>query len=137
MAGPPRAPSFAELMGQRPFATLWVAQFVSIFGDFLAIVAVISLITYRWGGDAVDVTMASLAFVLPTAIVGPLAGVLVDRCDVKAVMIGSDLIRAVLVVLLVGATTVPEVAILLVALSTVSSFFVPAQSVMVQALVPP
>jgi DHA3 family macrolide efflux protein-like MFS transporter len=137
MSAPPRALSVTELLRQRPFATLWVAQFVSIFGDFLAIFAVISLITYRWRGDAVDVTLASLAFVLPTAIVGPLAGVFVDRWNVKAVMIGSDLMRAVLVVLLLGVTTVPQVAVLLVALSTISSFFVPAQSVTLQAIVPP
>lgn len=137
MLASPRAPSFVELLRQRPFATLWVAQFVSIFGDFLAIFAVMSLITYRWRGTAVDVALASLAFVVPTAIVGPLAGVFVDRWNVKAVMIGSDLIRALLAVLLLGVTGVPQVALLLVALSVISSFFVPAQSVTLRALVPP
>ena len=113
-----------------------MAQFISIAGDYLAIFAVISLITYRWHGTAVQVTLVSLAFVLPMAVIGPPAGVFVDRWNVKRVMVASDLIRAVLVVLLLFATNVPQIAAIFVVLSTVSSFFVPAQSVTLRTLVP-
>jgi MFS family permease len=113
-----------------------LAQFISICGDYLAIFAVISLITYRWHGTAVQVTLVSLAYVLPMAIIGPPAGVFVDRWNVKRVMIGSDLIRALLVVLLLFVTNVPQIAAIFVVLSTVSSFFVPAQSVTMRTLVP-
>ena len=44
------------ILKHRPFRTLWLAQFVSIFGDFLALFGVISLITFRMHGTAVQVT---------------------------------------------------------------------------------
>jgi MFS transporter, DHA3 family, macrolide efflux protein len=74
--------------------------------------------------------------VLPLAIVAPPAGVLVDHWNVKRVMIASDLIRALLVLLLIFVTDVRQVCAIFAALSTVSSFFAPAQSVTLRTLVP-
>jgi DHA3 family macrolide efflux protein-like MFS transporter len=121
----------------KPFRTLWMAQFVSIFGDFLALFGVISLITFRWHGTAVDVTTVTIAFILPMAFIGPFAGVFVDHLNVKQLMIASDLIRAGLILLLLVAHTVPQIAAIFIALSTVSSFFAPAQSVTLRTIVPP
>ena len=121
----------------RPFRTLWMAQFVSIFGDFLALFGVISLITFRWHGTAVQVTTMTIAFILPMAVIGPVAGVFVDHWNVKRLMIASDLIRAGLILLLVFAHDVTQISVILFTLSTVSSFFAPAQSVTVRTIVPP
>jgi MFS family permease len=52
-------------------------------------------------------------------------------------MIASDLIRAALIFLLVFAGNVTHICVILGALSTVSSFFAPAQSVTVRTIVPP
>src|ERR1700704_2117584 len=120
----------------RPFRTLWMAQFVSIFGDFLALFGVISLITFRWHGTAVQVTTMTIAFILPMAVIGPVAGVFVDHWNVKRLMIASDLIRAGLILLLVFAHDVTQISVILFTLSTVSSFFAPAQSVTVRTIVP-
>ena len=49
----------------KPFRTLWLAQFVSVFGDFLAIFGVISLITFRWHGTPVQVTTVTMALCCP------------------------------------------------------------------------
>jgi len=68
----------------KPFRTLWLAQFVSIFGDFLALFGVISLITFRWHGTAVQVTAVTIAYMLPIAIISPVAGVFVDHCSSPA-----------------------------------------------------
>jgi MFS family permease len=116
---------------------LWLAQFVSIFGDFLALFGVISLITFRWHGTAVQVTLVSIAYMLPLAIISPVAGVFVDHWNVKRLMIASDLIRAALIVLLVFVHDVPQICGIFIVLSTVSSFFMPAQSVTVRTIVPP
>jgi MFS family permease len=121
----------------KPFRTLWLAQFVSIFGDFLALFGVISLITFRWHGIALQVTAVTIAFILPMAIIGPVAGVFVDHWNVKRLMIASDLIRAVLILLLIFAHNVPQICATLLLLSTVSSFFAPAQAVTVRTIVPP
>ncbi|HEX7285201.1 MAG TPA: MFS transporter [Candidatus Angelobacter sp.] len=124
------------ILQHRPFRTMWLAQFVSIFGDFLALFGVISLITFKLHGTAVQVTTVTIAYVLPLAIISPAAGVFVDHWNVKRVMILSDLIRAFLITMLVFVTDVGQISIIFILLSAVSSFFAPAQSVAIRTLVP-
>jgi DHA3 family macrolide efflux protein-like MFS transporter len=128
--------TFKTILRQRPFRTLWLAQFVSVFGDVLALFGVINLITFRMHGTAVQVTAVTIAFALPLAVVGPVAGVFVDRWNVKRLMIASDLIRAVLILALVLTRDVREICMIFVLLSAVSSFFAPAQTVTLRTLVP-
>ncbi|MGZ4876990.1 MAG: MFS transporter [Candidatus Angelobacter sp.] len=125
------------ILKYKPFRTLWLAQFVSIFGDFLALFGVISLITFRWHGTPVQVTTVTIAFVLPMAVISPIAGVFVDHWNVKRLMIASDLIRAGLILMLVFAHNVTQISAIFVVLSSVSSFFAPAQSVTIRTIVPP
>jgi MFS transporter, DHA3 family, macrolide efflux protein len=127
--------SLGSVLRQHAFRTIWLAQFVSIFGDFLAIFGVVSLITFRLHGSASDVAVVIVAYMAPVAFVAPVAGVLVDRWPVRRVMIASDLIRAILAASLPFARTVPQIALALAAIGLVSSFFGPAQSVAVRTLV--
>lgn len=120
----------------KDFRAIWFGQFVSIFGDFLAMFGVISLITFRWHGTANQVTYVLIAYMLPLALVSPAAGVFVDRWHVKPVMIASDISRGVLALLLVWVTGVPALCLIFVALSVLSAFFAPAQSVTIRAIVP-
>jgi DHA3 family macrolide efflux protein-like MFS transporter len=125
------------ILKHKPFRTLCMAQFVSIFGDFLALFGVISLITFRWHGTPVQVTTVTIAFVLPMALISPIAGVFVDHWNVKRLMIASDLVRAGLILMLVFAHNVTQIAAIFIVLSSVSSFFAPAQSVTLRTIVPP
>jgi len=136
-ATPTQTLSPQPMLRDRAFRTLWLAQFVSIFGDFLALFGVISLITFRMHGTAVQVTAVSIAYIVPLALISPVAGVFVDHWNVKRLMIASDLIRAVLIMLLLFARDVAQICVIFAALSTVSSFFAPAQSVTVRTIVPP
>ncbi|HEU5414603.1 MAG TPA: MFS transporter [Candidatus Angelobacter sp.] len=138
MAASNPTPAFTQktILKYQPFRTLWLAQFVSIFGDFLALFGVISLITFRLNGNAVQVTAVTIAYVLPLAVISPFAGVFVDHWNVKRVMVSSDLIRAGLILLLVFVTDVTQICLIFAVLSTVSSFFNPAQSVTVRTIVP-
>ena len=54
---PPPA-GFRAVFAQPAFRTLWIAQFVSVFGDFVAIFGVVSRITFGLHGNASDVTLA-------------------------------------------------------------------------------
>jgi DHA3 family macrolide efflux protein-like MFS transporter len=128
-------PNLREVFIQPAFRKLWLAQFVSVFGDFLALFGVISLITFRWHGSATQVTYLLISYMLPLAIVSPISGVFVDRWRVKQVMICSDLIRGVLVLLLLRVTNLTQLCAIFVVLALVSSFFGPAQSVAVRTLV--
>lgn len=124
------------ILQHKPFRTIWLAQFVSIFGDFLALFGVISLITFKLHGTAVQVTAVTIAYVLPLAVISPLAGVFVDHWNVKRVMIASDLARAFLITLLVFVTDIGQICAIFALLSAVSSFFAPAQSVTLRTVVP-
>jgi len=135
MSETPRPASAKALFSQPGFRTLWLAQFVSVFGDFLAIFGVISRITFRLHGSATDVALVIVAYMAPVSLIAPLAGVLVDRWPVRRVMIASDLIRACIAASLVLTTSVPQIALAMAALGLVSSFFGPAQSVVLRTLV--
>jgi MFS family permease len=87
-------------------------------------------------GTPAQVTGVQIAYMLPLALLGPLSGVFVDRWPVKPTLITSDLLRAVLVLLLFVATSMWQIYLVLAALSCVSSFFGPAQSVTIRSHVP-
>jgi MFS family permease len=136
MAPPPSNLTIREVLRIQAVRRLWLAQLVSIFGDFLAIFAVFSLVTFQLHGTATQVSMILVAYLLPLAVVSPLAGVFVDKWNVKWTMITSDLVRGAFVLVLLYVRDLHAIYAILFALSTVSSFFVPAQSVAVRALVP-
>src|SRR6266571_8230951 len=125
-----------EVLKLKPVRRLWAAQVVSVFGDFLAIFAVLSYVSFNLHATAVQVTLISVSFMIPFAVIGPVAGVFVDRWNVKRTMIASDLIRAVLALALVFAGNLAQIYGILFLLSAVSTFFVPAQSVTVRTIVP-
>jgi MFS family permease len=115
---------------------VWFAQVISLFGDFLALFAVIAVVTFRMHGTATEVTWLQISYMLPIVFVGPIAGVFVDRWPLKPTLVSSDLIRAVLALLLIPSTAVWQVCFVLAALSCVSAFFGPAQQVTIRSHVP-
>jgi DHA3 family macrolide efflux protein-like MFS transporter len=126
-----------EVLKIKPVRNLWLAQVVSVFGDFLAFFAVLSYVSFNLHASAAQVTLISVSFMFPFALIGPVAGVFVDRWNVKRTMIASDLIRAALALSLVFAGSLGQIYAILFLLSTVSTFFVPAQSVTLRTIVPP
>ena len=115
---------------------LWYAQVVSVFGDFLALFAVISILTFKLHATAQQVTGVQIAYMLPIAVLGVLAGVFVDRWPLKPTMVSSDSIRAALCLLLLAAHQIWHFYAILAAISVVSSFFTPAQGVAIRSAVP-
>ena len=115
---------------------LWYAQIISVFGDFLALFAVISVLTFKLHANAQQVTGVQIAYLLPIAVLGIMAGVFVDRWPLKPTMVSSDSIRAGLCLLLLAAHRMWEFYAILAAISVVSSFFGPAQGVAIRSAVP-
>jgi MFS family permease len=128
--------SFGEVLALRPVRLLWIAQVVSIFGDFLALFSVLSDVSFRLKATPAQVTLISFAFLIPFALLGPVAGVFVDRWDAKRTMISSDLIRAALALGLVFASSLSQIYAILFALSAVSTFFIPAQTITIRSVTP-
>lgn len=99
-SSPPAGPAgFGPVFAVAEFRALWSAQLLSLAGDQLARVALAVLVFRRTGSAALTGLAVALTF-LPHLIGGPLLSGLADRLPRSTVMIGCDLIRAVLIGLL-------------------------------------
>ena len=115
---------------------LWYAQIISVFGDVLALFAVIGTLTFQLDANPQQVTGVQISYLLPIALLGVIAGVFIDRWPLKTTMVASDLLRAGLVLLLLLASHLWHFYATLAAISVVSSFFGPAQGVAIRSMVP-
>jgi len=124
------------LRTNRNVRRLWYGQVVSQIGDWLDSVALFTLLlTLTGSGQAVGLLF--LAEFLPGAVVGPFAGVVVDRLPRKLVLIASDLGRAALVLLLLLVNSRADLWLLylaVVAKVSLSAFFEPARSAILPSL---
>ena len=136
LSGQPTPLSMGEVLRIPILRRLWTAQIVSTFGDFLALFAVINFLTFHLGARPDQVTGLQIAYLLPIAILGILAGVFVDRWPLKTTLVASDFTRAALCLLLLRAQTVVQFYAILAVISVLSSFFSPAQGVAIRTAVP-
>jgi MFS family permease len=117
-----------NLAGNRNFLLLWTGQFVSQFGDRLAMVAFPWLV-YQKTGSAFSTGVVLALYTVPYVLFGALAGVVIDRFNKRRVMVLADLVRAGLVL---GVALVPHPGLPLVfavsfAMATVAVFFDPCK----------
>ena len=93
--------AFLSLLREnRNYRYTWIGQVVSEVGDHFNNIAVFSLaVAGTKSGLVVSGVMLSRA--IPAMVVGPAAGVVLDRLNRKYVMIASDLIRAVIALLFI------------------------------------
>src|SRR4051794_40624014 len=84
---------------KRDFSLMWSAQLVSTIGSSLTDLAA-GILVFRITGSALNVGLVLMMTALPTLFVGLFAGVFVDRFDRKRILLASDLIRAVLVLMI-------------------------------------
>jgi MFS family permease len=118
------------LRTNRNFRLLYIGQAVSQLGDWFNAVAVYALLL-DLTGSATAVAWMLITQYLPVAVVGPLAGVVVDRVNRRRLMITADLVRGVLIVglLLVRRADQVWIAYVVMALSVAASaFFEPART---------
>ena len=130
--------AYGRLFGNRNFVALWLGQTVSFLGDYFNWLAV-PIMVERLTGSALMVGLSVMSNTLPMLLLGPVAGVFVDRWDRKWTMVVSDLLRAVLVLLSLLVRTADQVWIYYVVgflMSCVSRFFLPAQNAMLPLVVP-
>src|SRR5215210_521718 len=96
-----------SLLKNARFLRLWTGQGISFVGDFVSMVAMVILVV-ELSGSASAVGGLLVARLLPT-LASPLAGVLADRLDRRAVLVACDLARAALVF---GAVFARDLALL-------------------------
>jgi MFS family permease len=118
------------LRHNRNFRLLFVGQAISQLGDWFNSVAVYALLLDLTGSATAVAWMMIVQF-LPIAIIGPLAGVVVDRVDRRRLMIAADLVRGSLILGLLLVHTADQVWIAYVVMAltvAASAFFEPART---------
>lgn len=131
--------AYRSLARNRGFRNLAASTLASTSGDWMGFLAIIALVSVelgptRWAAFAVSAVMA--ARVLPSLLLGPVAGMLVDRWDRKRVMITAHVGRGIVMALIPFADVL---AILLATLliETLSAMFTPAKDAVFPTLVRP
>ncbi len=123
---------------RRPnFLRLWIGQMISFIGDYFYFLA-IPIMIERLTGSAMMVGLAVISSALPMLLLGPVAGVFVDRWNRQHTMIVADILRGLLVLLCLLVGTAEQVWIYYgvgFLLSCVSRFFFPAQSALLPHIV--
>lgn len=120
------------------FRRLWAAQGVSDIGDAVTNLTLLIVVTRLTGSTAALAAMA-IALAVPAIVVGPIAGVFVDRWDRRRVMLASDLFRAGLVLGFVFVASVDRLwlmYLIAIAHATIGTFFTPARMAMIPRVVP-
>jgi MFS family permease len=123
-------PYLSLLRTNRNYRLLFVGQAISQLGDWFNTVAVYALVL-DLTGTATSVAWMMIMQFLPFALVGPMAGVVVDRVNRRTVMIVADLVRGCLVLgfLIVRRPDQVWMAYLVMALTvSASAFFEPART---------
>jgi MFS family permease len=128
---------FSFLRLRPKFRALWLAQVISLTGDWFNTIASV-IIVNRYSASGLALGGLFIARALPPFLLGAVAGVVADRFDRRKVLVLSDLLRAMIVLgfLLVDR---PERLWLLYVLTvlqfSISAFFEPARAALVPALV--
>ncbi len=122
--------SYGDLIRRnRNFRFFWGGQIVSQLGDWFSAITVNALLLkYTGRTDALAGYM--VAALLPNLLLGPVAGVVVDRFPRKTVMIVADLLRALIALGLLffrGPETVWVAFACIAGMASLTAFFEPAR----------
>lgn len=129
-----------HLNWRKPFFTIYLGQGFSILSSSAVQFSIIWWITTTTG-SAMALTFASIAGLLPQAVIGPFAGVWIDRMDRKKIIIFSDaaiatssLLLAILFVL--GFQSLELVYMILFIRALGETFHKPAMQALIPQIVP-
>jgi MFS family permease len=125
-----------DVLRNRRFLALWVAQVVTQVGGNMVLFG-LTVQVFTLTGKSTSVSLLILSFLVPAVIFGAIAGVYVDRLDRRLILVTTNAIRAVLFLLLVLVQNDVGLILLLTAIiSTLSTFFGPAEIAMIPVVVP-
>lgn len=133
---------YLSLLRRRPgFTRLWIAQIVSLLGDWFSTIVLAAMVrsyTQEAAYAGLAISALFLAQTLPPLLFSPVAGMLVDRFDRRLLLVGSNYLRifTVLGLLFVNsAETLWLLYTLRVLQFILSTVFEPGQSALVPMLV--
>ncbi len=128
------------LWRHREFLHLWAAQAVSAVGSRITRTAIPVIAVLAVDGSAVELGLLSAISVGPGAIVGLVAGGRIDRAAKRPILIGADLVRAVLVATIpiaawLGALTMTQLYVVAGLMGCASTLFQMTDNAYLPALI--
>ncbi len=132
----PRA--YLDLFRVRSFRNLTLATLTSALGDWIGFLAIIALTVDILGpGSAAAFAVSAImaARVLPSLLLGPIAGVFVDRWDRKRVLIWTDIGRGTVMALIPFTNEFLALVLATLVIEAMSALFAPAKDAVFPTLV--
>ena len=129
---------FRDVLKDRNFFCLWLAQVVSNFGDRLTQMALVALVYQRTPGSAIALAKLISFTIIPVFLIGPIAGAWVDRLNKRNVMVISDLLRGILVLAIPFFIMLHQILFVYLAVFLVfslSRFFIPSRMAIIPDIV--
>lgn len=126
-----------SVLRNRPFLLLWLAQLSTMVGGNMVMLGLLVIITSGYSGSKLAISVLLLCFLVPAIVFSALAGVFVDRVDKRLVLVTTNVLRGVafVAVFLVSGNLL-LVYLLMILVSTLTTFFGPAEASMIPYLVP-
>ncbi|MEQ4518123.1 MFS transporter [Pseudarthrobacter sp. B907] len=126
-----------EVLAIKAYRKLFSAQIVALLGTGLLTVALGLLAFDLAGGDAGAVLGTALTIkMLAYVFVAPLMAALVERLPKKAVLVGADLIRAGIALMLPAVDQAWQIYVLVFVLQSASATFTPAFQALIPVVLP-
>lgn len=126
-----------KLTGNKSFMLLITAQLISNVGDWLNMLALLTMVGLRWKATPWEITALTLCMAVPMLLGGPVSGYLSDKINRKAMMIGSDIARVGIVAAFIFAGSLWQVYVLLLVKGVMDVMFSPAKSGKMKEIVAP
>ncbi len=118
------------------FRRLWIGMTVSSIGDWIGLFALLSMTNRLSPGNTLAVAGLMIFRVLPAFLVGPLAGVLLDRIDRRKAMVAADIMRACMIALVPFSQNIPTLYAISFFLEVATLVWMPAKDALIPNLVP-
>jgi MFS family permease len=137
-AYPVEEPSALGVLRNRGFLALWLSQLsTQVGGNMVLYGLTVHIAGLSATGNYSAVSVLFLCFLLPAALVSPVAGVYVDRLDQRLILVATNLLRAgAFLAMLVAGDALLAIYALSVFVSTASTFFAPTEAAMIPRVVP-
>ncbi|MDX8348301.1 MFS transporter [Cognatiyoonia sp. IB215446] len=113
---------------------LLIAQVPADFADWLDFVAIGALLAFVWTVPPYVFAVLAVSMGLPYLLIGPFAGVWVDRSNLNRVLLLSNLGRAICTAALFLAPHWPVLMVFIALRASCDTFFTPAKQAAIQAL---
>lgn len=126
---------WTELLDQDAFRRFWLMRLATT-GAVNALGYALLVFTVRQSTSALATGGLLLTLVVPSAVLGAIAGVAVDRLPRGLILFTSNLLRAALMFALIGAKgSLPSLYLVSLALGVINQFAVPAESAVLPHIV--